>query len=175
MIVNRMYQWLVSSKSLMLQYTNVWTPVTPLAWNYFWIQNTIERSAIIAKASSAPNADNQPVMDHTCSNINCSCMNCQSSQGCVALFSIYQCRSGICGVWFLPSLLIVAVPLPAAKRLTAADVYDSKGKPRPDVLKQHFVLEGRLSDECALRILSDCSAVLRNEKTMVDIEAPVTG
>lgn len=70
---------------------------------------------------------------------------------------------------------IAAVPLPPAKRLTVADVYDAKGKPRPDILKQHFVLEGRLSDECALRIINDGSALLRAEKTMIDIEAPVTG
>lgn len=72
-------------------------------------------------------------------------------------------------------LFLEAVPLPPAKRLTVADVYDSRGKPRPDVLKQHFVLEGRLSDECALRIINDGSALLRAEKTMIDIEAPVTG
>lgn len=68
-----------------------------------------------------------------------------------------------------------AVPLPPAKRLTAADVYDAKGKPRPDVLKQHFILEGRLSNECAMKIINDGSALLRAEKTMIDIEAPVTG
>jgi len=70
---------------------------------------------------------------------------------------------------------ILAVPLPPSKRLTVADVYDSKGKPRPDVLKQHFVLEGRLSNECALKIINDGTALLRAEKTMIDIEAPVTG
>lgn len=69
----------------------------------------------------------------------------------------------------------LAVPLPPSKRLTVADVYDAKGKPKPDVLKQHFVLEGRLSDECALRIINDGTALLRAEKTMIDIEAPVTG
>ena len=71
--------------------------------------------------------------------------------------------------------MISAVPLPPAKRLSAADVYDSKGKPKPDVLKQHFILEGRLTDECALRILNEGTALLRAEKTMLDIEAPVTG
>jgi len=70
--------------------------------------------------------------------------------------------------------IVKTVPLPPAKRLTVADVYDAKGKPRPDILKQHFVLEGRLSDECALRIINDGSALLRAEKTMIDIEAPVT-
>lgn len=54
-------------------------------------------------------------------------------------------------------------------------MYDAKGKPRPDVLKQHFILEGRLSNECAMKIINDGSALLRAEKTMIDIEAPVTG
>ncbi|KAF6020044.1 hypothetical protein EB796_021637 [Bugula neritina] len=70
--------------------------------------------------------------------------------------------------------IVKTVPLPPSKRLTVADVYDSKGKPRPDVLKQHFVLEGRLSNECALKIINDGTALLRAEKTMIDIEAPVT-
>lgn len=67
------------------------------------------------------------------------------------------------------------MPLPPSKRLSIDDVFDTKGKPRPDVLKQHFVLEGRISDECALKIINDATAILRAEKTMLDIEAPVTG
>ncbi|XP_067945528.1 serine/threonine-protein phosphatase 2B catalytic subunit 3-like isoform X2 [Watersipora subatra] len=70
--------------------------------------------------------------------------------------------------------IVQTVPLPPAKRLSIADVYDAKGKPKPDVLKQHFVLEGRLSDECAMRIISEGTSLLRAEKTMIDIEAPVT-
>lgn len=67
------------------------------------------------------------------------------------------------------------MPLPPSKKLTTAEVYDSKGKPKIDVLKQHFVAEGRLSDECALRIIQEGTALLRAEKTMLDIDAPVTG
>lgn len=67
------------------------------------------------------------------------------------------------------------MPHPPSKKLAASDIYDNKGKPKPDVLKQHFTQEGRLTEECALRLISEGSTLLREEKTMLDIEAPLTG
>lgn len=48
------------------------------------------------------------------------------------------------------------VASPASKKLKVADVYTSKGKPDPEVLKDHFIHEGRLEDEVAIRIIQQC-------------------
>jgi len=47
------------------------------------------------------------------------------------------------------------VLLPPSKRLTVADVFDENNKPKTTVLKDHLKQEGRLSEECALKIIKD--------------------
>lgn len=49
----------------------------------------------------------------------------------------------------------LGVSSPAANRLTVAEVYDKTGKPRPEVLKKHFIQEGRVEEDVALRIIAD--------------------
>lgn len=67
------------------------------------------------------------------------------------------------------------VPAPKTNRLTYADIYDvSTGKPQYEVLKQHFLGEGRIEEKIALKIIRDGAELLKTEPTMLEIEAPVT-
>ena len=70
--------------------------------------------------------------------------------------------------------VVVTVPPPPSNRLKMHEVYDSRSKPRPDVLKAHFIREGRTEEEVAIRIINEGAALLRKEKTVIDVEAPVT-
>lgn len=71
-----------------------------------------------------------------------------------------------------------SVPLPPAYQLSIDDIYlstsEDSEKPDLEVLKQHLLLEGRLTEQAALRIIESGTAILRDEATMIDVSAPLT-
>ncbi|KAJ3055336.1 3',5'-cyclic-nucleotide phosphodiesterase (PDEase) (3':5'-CNP) [Rhizophlyctis rosea] len=68
------------------------------------------------------------------------------------------------------------VAAPAVTKPTDEEFYSKKDltKPDADFLKNHFIREGRLTEEQALFILSKGTEILKAESTLLEIDAPIT-
>ena len=69
---------------------------------------------------------------------------------------------------------VTSVPHPATKVLSVEELYHAGAIPDAVMLLEHFKLEGRVSNELALRIIQDTSKVFKKEENVLDVPAPVT-
>lgn len=74
-----------------------------------------------------------------------------------------------------PDRLVNSVPYPRASLLTEEQLFDrSTGLPSISRLKKHLKEEGRLDEQCALRLVELAHQIFQNEPNIVRIERPVT-
>ena len=83
----------------------------------------------------------------------------------------------IFGASLASGLLLADVPAPTAHIPTDDEFYlDAEHtKVNLDFLKQHLIAEGRLSDDQAMFLVTSATEILKNEDTLIDIDAPLTG
>ncbi|CAE7721333.1 CanA1 [Symbiodinium sp. CCMP2592] len=66
------------------------------------------------------------------------------------------------------------VPLPPAQLLTAETFYEKNGEPNMPVLMEHLILEGALSQELLLDIISKASDLFKDEPNLLKLNDPIT-
>lgn len=70
--------------------------------------------------------------------------------------------------------IVKDVVSPPVLRLLREEILDDEGNIKIDVLKEHFLREGRISYECAVEIMDQGSKVLEKEDNIINLDYPVT-
>lgn len=136
-------------------------------------KNSATGGSAAAASSSSSTAASAPAASSTASNSKGN--PTQSSTATAASASAQSATSGAGATSSSTTERAVkSVPFPPSRRLNMQDVFGSGRRPDPNVLKEHFSLEGRLEEQVALRIINEGASLLKQEKTMIDITAPVT-
>lgn len=71
--------------------------------------------------------------------------------------------------------VVDSIPAPSARRLGRTEVFDDRGNPRADVIKAHFILEGRLDEDVVIEIVERAERILSAEPNLLEVAAPCTG
>jgi len=71
--------------------------------------------------------------------------------------------------------IVGQVPYPPVKRLEISDLFDEKtGSINTEILRDHLKQEGRLSEECALKIIKEGTIILCEQENVIAVDSPVT-
>jgi serine/threonine-protein phosphatase 2B catalytic subunit len=113
-------------------------------------------------------------------------VNMKNELGTTAMYSLFLCKD-----WAVSSAIerlllnsgaepirtksriCTEVPATTTTILEARDIFDSAGQPNDAVVKNHFLLEGRLSETAVLKIVHQATEVFKAESNLLEIGPPV--
>jgi hypothetical protein len=67
------------------------------------------------------------------------------------------------------------VPEPAKARLSYETLFINKGLPDYQLLKDHLIREGKLTDDAILGLVEKATELFRDEPNLLELDAPFTG
>lgn len=65
-------------------------------------------------------------------------------------------------------------PVEQLRRLCEEQIFNKNGDINISILREHLRKEGRLTEKCCKRIIKEGTAILKAEKTLLDVDSPIT-